>query len=586
MFLKVSRFKNGRTFLSAVEGYRDNGKVKQRTIQKFGFLDQLSQEFDDPVSHFKDVVVQMNAQNKKDPVLTLKIDPNATIPCESNLLNLGHVVLKRIYDQTGLPAFFSAQQKKLHCDFNLNQIFSFLVFSRILYPASKRATFENRKKFPHNYDFTLDDVYRALSFFDAYSDKIQECIWENTKEPYHRDTFVSYYDCTNYYFEIENNDDDVLDADGNIIKKGLRKRGPEKNHRPDPIVEMGLLMDSRSIPIAMDLFPGNESEKLSLRPILARVRNDYNVGRTVVVADRGLNTSDNIFYLSGINDTADSSRDGYVYGQSVRGADREFREWVTGPGYHHDDIIENGETIRFIHKSRKFGKAIKIERDGKRKHTVTIYQKQMAYYSEKYARKQKRDREKMIEKARSMIKDPGSYTRATSYGAAGYIQNLEFDKDTGEILTKDLVLNEERIREEEKYDGYYAIVTSEMELSDIEIRNIYRGLAKIEESFKITKSELHSRPVYVSTDEHIKGHFITCFVALTIIRMLEQRLKNRYPVGQIIQSLRDYVCTNIESNHYQCLYYDEIIKSCEEEFGLELNRKYITKEKIRRLSKY
>ncbi|MEI3327559.1 MAG: hypothetical protein V8R64_14360 [Thomasclavelia sp.] len=178
----------------------------------------------------------------------------------------------------------------------------------------------------------------------------------------------SYYDCTNYYFEIEYNDDDIIDENGEIIEKGMRKRGPEKNKRPDPIIEMGLLMDSSGIPMSYDIFPGNESEKTSLRPILKKTKADFGIERTIVVADRGLNTSDNIFYIAGFNNDENSKRDGYVYGQSVRGADKEFKKWVLDEkGYKTDIIDENNKKIAFTHKSRVYSKEIKITRDGKEK---------------------------------------------------------------------------------------------------------------------------------------------------------------------------------------------------------------------------
>ena len=188
--------------------------------------------------------------------------------------------------------------------YNFNKIFSLLVFSRILFPGSKKETFNNRQIFfePFN-KFELHDIYRALDYFASYKEDIETLLWKSTKDTYGRDVSRTYYDCTNYYFEINYNDEDLVDEEGNVIEKGYRKRGPEKNHRPDPIVELGLLMDATDIPLAYDLFPGNESEKLSLRPIVKRTKSKFGIQRTVVVADRGLNTSDNIYFLAGKNNT-------------------------------------------------------------------------------------------------------------------------------------------------------------------------------------------------------------------------------------------------------------------------------------------
>ena len=262
-------------------------------------------------------------------------------------------------------------------------------------------------------------------------------------------------------------DGDPVDAGGNKTAAKYRKRGPEKNHRPDPIIEMGLLIDRNGIPVAYDLFPGNESEKLHMRPIIDRVKNEFDDCRIIFVADRGLNTSDNIYWLNGDNRGDRNNRDGYVYGQSVRGADAEFKEWVLGGGYKSETIIDDvkGEVV-FKHKSRIHPKElhVNVTRPGSKKpakKTVRVDQKQMCYYSEKYAKKQKSDRDAMVARARDLISNPRKYDRITAKGSASYIKNIAFDKSTGEIIDgRDLTLDEEKIREEEKYDGYYAIVTS------------------------------------------------------------------------------------------------------------------------------
>ncbi|KXU50266.1 hypothetical protein HMPREF3037_01386, partial [Candidatus Stoquefichus sp. KLE1796] len=327
MFLKKSKYKNGRTFLSIVEAYRDeNGKPKQRLIQKIGYLDDFTDKYDDPIAHFTDVAKNMTDEAKNDSNISLAIDMNATIDDGYNLFNVGYLPFKYIYNELGINDFFINKQRNLNIDFSLSRNLQLLVFSRILFPASKKSTYENRNRFfaPFNDGITKDSIYKSLDYFYRYKEEIQALIWKNTKDTYSRDISKSYYDCTNYYFEIEYNDDDIIDENGEVIEKGLRKRGPEKNHRPDPIVEMGLLMDASGIPLAYDLFPGNESEKLSLRPLLKKTKADFEIQRTIVVADRGLNTSDNIYYLAGRNDKESNSMDGYVYGQSVRGADKEF----------------------------------------------------------------------------------------------------------------------------------------------------------------------------------------------------------------------------------------------------------------------
>lgn len=590
MFLKQVRYKNGRTFLSIVESFRDeNGKPKHRVVQKIGYLDQLYDQYADPIAHFTQLAKQMTIESKENLSISLNIDLNATIDDGFNLFNVGYLPYKYLFNELKLNDFFINKQRLLNIEYSLSKNLQLLVFSRILFPGSKKSAFDNKSRFfaPFDSGVTKDSIYHSLDYFYKYKDDIQKLLWKHSKEAYERDISKSYYDCTNYYFEIEYNDEDILDENGNIIEKGLRKRGPEKNHRPDPIVEMGLLMDASGIPIAYDIFPGNESEKLSLRPLLKRTKAEYCIERTIVVADRGLNTSDNIYFLAGKNDEK-KNQDGYVYGQSVRGADKEFKEWVlSGDGYKVDCIHENGQEIRFVHKSRTFAKEIKIIRDGKRKVKVNVCQKQMVYFSFKYLMKQRHDRNKMINKAKEIIKKPSGYTRATSYGAAGYINNIEYDKETGEIVTgKALSLNYEKIKEEEKLDGYYSIVTSEIELDDYEIRKIYRGLSKIEATFKISKSYFGTRPVYVWTREHIEGHFLTCFIGLVLVRLLERKLGYRYTVEQIIESTKRYNCINIDKNIYQFLYKDDVINTIGEVFKVDLNKKYEKREQIKKLLKY
>ena len=591
MFLKQTLNRQGRIFLSFVQGYRDeNGKSKQKTIENIGWLEDLKKQYDDPITHFKEIAKQKS--NEEVTNYTIKNLNTQKIDCNSKTKNLGYSIAKIIYKNLGLSSLLANYQKKSKIQYNLNDILSFLVYMRIIYPASKKATYENKDLLFEKYDFSLDDIYRSLSHLNNLKNDIQKVMWENTNETYERDTSTTYYDCTNYYFEIEYNDEDIFDYDeqGNvkldkdgipiINQKGLRKRGPEKNHRPDPIVEMGLLMDASFIPLSYDLFPGNESEKNSLIPIFNRTKNDFDLDRTIVVADRGLNTSDNIIQISGLTLEQSLKKNGYVYGQSVRGADDEFKAWVLNQDSYIIEKIkdDNGKEITFKHKSRIHPKKMyvirkdkgKTESGNKKRQSVLVDQKQMVYYSQKYADKQKRDK----------------YTKATSYGVSGYVNNLKFVKDTGVIANANLLsLNEEKIREEEKYDGYYSIVTSEENLSDIEIRNIYRGLSKIEETFKVTKSGLEDRPVWVSLAEHIQGHFLTCFIALVITRLIETRLKGKYSFKKIIETLRSYTSNHIEHDIYLQSFTNDVIKDLEKEFNIDLSRKYLTLSEIKKLFK-
>ena len=592
MYLKACPGYKGKIYLSFVQGYRDeNGKVKQKTVEKIGYLEDLKKLYEDPIKHFKEVAKQRNNEEITELVIknlntqTLSID-------DDNQKNIGYIIIKKLYQELGIKNFLNNKQKNLKIDYKLNDIFSLLIFSRILYPASKKETYEKRNAYFENFNFSEENMYRSLDYFKDYKEEIELLLWNQTKEKYKRDTSQTYYDCTNYYFEIEYNDEDIFNEKGNLIKKGYRKRGPEKNHRPDPIIEMGLLMDSTGLPIAYNLFPGNESEKLSLIPEIDRLKNKFNFERTIVVADRGLNCSDNIIRIAGTSLEMSLKKNGYVYGQSVRGADKEFKDWVLSGDYITDKINEDGTEITFTHKSRIHPKSMYVIREDKGKtkggnsikERITVDQKQMVYFSQKYADKQKHDRNMMIEKARDLVSNPAKYNKATSYGAANYVKNLKFLKSTGEIAdTSNLLIDEEKIKEEEKFDGYYSIVTSEEKLSDIEIRNIYRGLAKIENTFKVTKSNLESRPVYVWTPEHIEAHFLTCFVSLVIIRLLENELKNKYSTKQIIEALKNFTSSHIEHDIYKQNNFSEIIKQFSNIYSLNLEKKYRTLSEIRKI---
>ena len=588
MFLKKS-VSNGRVFLSFVQGYRENGKVKHKTIEKIGYLDELEKEYDDPIAHFKAVAKERNLATPSERKLEVSLNQRL-VDNASARKNLGYAIPKRIYSLLGIHTFLQNKQKHLNIEYNLNSIFSLLIYNRFLFPSSKKKAFDRRDFFFESYDFSLDDLYRSLDYFARYSESIQKYLHEKVCEIIGRDGELGYYDVTNYYFEIPYNDEDEYDDKGVLIKKGFRKKGPSKEHRPDPIVQMGLLMDSNGIPMAFNTFSGGDSEKTSLLPIIRRVKKDYGLKRIIAVADRGLNTSDNTAFLAGTNDDDSCGHDGYVYGQSVLSADKEFKAWVLNTeGYiHSKEVDKDGEEVIFTHKSRIYAKTIQLEnRQGKRSLKMTIYQKQMAYYSQKYAEKQKRERELVLKKARDLIANPGKYTRATSIGAAGYINNIKFVKETGEIPDGvKLSLKLERIAEEEKYDGYYSIVTSEKELSDQEIRDIYRGLWEIEESFKIIKSEFRARPIYLRTENHINAHFLICFVALLILRVLEYKLDKKYPVNRIRESLIQYSCSHLDQNYYLFDYRDEILQSFEKVFGLDLGNKIMTTSEIKKILQY
>jgi transposase len=336
---------------------------------------------------------------------------------------------------------------------------------------------------------------------------------------------------------------------------------------------MGLFMDTNGIPIRYGLFPGNTNDCETLVPLMSRMKREYGVERTIVVADRGLNTSGNIVYNI-------LHHDGYVYSQTIRGGNKDLKDYVLAEdGYR----LMNEEGYKI--KSRLYPRSINVKTAAGGMTKVTIDEKQVVFYSRTYDRKAKAERAPAIMKARDLVKNPSKYNKSNSYGAARFVKHLTFDKKTGEIITvgQAPAFDEAKLREEERFDGYYAIVTSEYHKTDAEIIEIYRGLWKIEESFRITKSDLETRPVYLSNEEHIQAHFLICFIALIFARVLELRLSNRFTITQISESLRRAAGTHLQDNYYVFDYRDEIIDAINEALGLSLTKKYLTLSEIKNI---
>ena len=593
LFIKKYKTPYGKTHCSIVDGYRVNGKIKHKTIKKYGHLEDLENLYDDPIKFLNDELIRLKKEFESK--VTATFDKKEFNTFDDDTFNIGYAYLKKIFQELNISNVLKNKQYSIDIKYCLSKACELLTYSRILNPGSIKYTYEHKNDFFEPFDLSLDDLYRSLKPLLDCKEDIFKTIWENTKDTYNRDASTSYYDCTNYYFEIEYDDEDILNDKGEIIKKGLRKRGPEKNHRPDPIVEMGLLLDKQGFPISYNLFSGNTSEKETLIPEIDNIKRRHNIEKVIVVADRGLNCSDNMIKMAGI-DLDKENRDGYIYGQSVRGADQEFKNWVLSGNYKTDKIIDDDDNeIIFKHKSRIYPKKMYIIREdkgltksgNKKKQTILVDQKQMVYYSQKYADKQKRDRQMVIEKAKDLIKNPSAYTKATSYGAAGYINNIKFDKETGAVSNgTELSLNEEKINEDAKYDCYYSIVTYEENLSDLELRNIYRGLAKIEETFKITKSEFNARPINVRLEDHIDAHFLICFISLVIIRILQNKINEKYSIKNLLEKMKNFKCTHETGNLYKFIGYKPEIQYLNRKLNLNLDMKYNTREEIKKILKY
>jgi len=556
----------GRKYLSIVRGYWDpeTKKVRHKNVESLGYLDELEKQYDDPVAHFKQVAAEMTRQETEasSPV-SITIRKNERLESGAgNRKNIGYAALSAIYHELGLDVFFNNRARTIKADYNVNAIMKLLIYSRILEPASKKHTFEKRGDYFEKFDFLLEDVYRCLTFADAFGRDLQLHLHKAVTKRYGRRTETVYYDVTNYYFEIDKQDD-------------LRKKGVSKEHRPDPIVQMGLFMDTDGIPLSYGLFPGNTNDCETLLPLLAETKDAYDIGRAIIVADKGMNTAVNIT-------SCILGNYGYVFSQTVRGGSKELKQYVLKQ----DGYKWMGEDYK--KKSRLYPREITVKvKDihGKEK-KVSVDEKQVVFYSRDYDKKAKADRAQTVQKARDMECNPAKYNRATSYGAAKYLKNLAFDKKTGEILIQGgqmPIFDEAKLAEEELYDGYYVIVTSEHKKSDDDIIDIYRGLWRIEESFRITKSDFDARPVYLSRQERINAHFLICFVALVIARLLQKRLGGKFSITSIANSLSKASCTRLEQNWYVQDHYDDLIIALKDELGVDLTRKYLQLADIKKI---
>ena len=566
MFLRKNVSKiTGKTHLAIVQGYRDiDGKNKHKTVLRVGYLEELKNEFDDPIAHFTAVAEAMNIEHRENNNITVTLNMNESIDRSSaNRKNYGHIVFSKIYHELKIDWFLKNARRHEGFKFNTDAIMRLLVFSRLLFPASKRATVLNKDMFFDQFNFSLDDVYDALTHFNKIAVRLQKHLHEKVTEQYGRKTDLVYYDVTNYFFEIDKQDE-------------LRKKGPCKEHRKKPIVQMGLLLDKLSLPISYKIFPGNTHDSQTLMPILTEIKKTFGVKRLVVVADKALNSGDNIAYNTILDD-------GYIYSKSVKGADKEFKDWAL------DDSGYRELTDRYKLKSILVPNAVvhvTVGMKGKKKikKEVRIPQKWIVFYSEKYAIRAKYKRDEAIAKALDMINNPAKYRRSFDYGAAGYIQKLKISKDTGEILNIEdkLSLDIEKIEEEEKYDGYSAIVTSEFNETDEYIVEMYRGLWHIEESFKVTKSVLETRPIFLRTDEHINAHFLTCFISFLIGRIVEMKLGGKYTIEKITETLRKVACSHLDQNVWVFDYADEVTDTMSAVFGTDIGRKLMKLQEIKK----
>lgn len=563
MFLQKIKQRNGRIYLAIRQGYRQDGKVKSKTVQSLGYLDELEKEFEDPIAHFKAYCDEQNALEKeKKQGVWIQIHPDEKIDKRTtNRKNIGSVAIVGIYSALGIESTLRSATRNTKTDYDLNAILRLLVVERILNPGSKISSFNNKDKYFFRSSFDKHDLYRALSVLAPLKSRVVSAINHSIEKASLRDMTSVYYDVTNYYFECE--------------PDGYRVRGCSKEHRPNPIVQMGLLQDKNALPLGYKLFPGNTNDCNTMLDVLADMKKDHGLRRVIVVADKGLNTSDNIAACV-------AKGDGFVYSQSIRGtkSSNELRDWVTSDeGY----CIQDGGDFKV--KSRQDTKTITIvDLEGQKK-TVNIETKTVAFWSRKYADKAHHEREIVIEKARKLAMSPAAYNASCNYGAAKYVRKDAIDLTTGELIDSSSVcaLDEQRIAQEQLCDGYYCLITSEYNMPDGDIIDIYRGLWRIEESFKVTKSDLESRPVFCSTQQHIEAHFLTCYIALVVLRLLQLKCEYRYSVATLAEELGAMCGSHLEGNWWRFDHRGDISDDICQMLGIDLVKKNLQLKDIKQL---
>ena len=555
MFLKLTPQRTGRVHLAIAQSYRVGKKGKTRTIKSLGYLDELKKEYTDPIAHFRAKAAQMTKAERESAAATeITIYPLKKIDKrKDNRKNIGCAIALAHYNALGIEATLRNATRRKSFAYDPNAILRLLVTERILNPASKLAAWNNKGAYFFRCDFSDDDVYRCLDFFCEMKDAVLTALNRAIKKAGRRDLSNIYYDVTNYYFEIDEEDD-------------FRKKGVCKKHRSDPIVQMGLLQDKNALPIAYKTFSGNTSDCLTMLPVLRDLKRDYGLGRVIVVADKGLNTSENIAACV-------LDKNGFVLSQSIRGtkSPEDLRKWVL-----EDSGYKANADNTFKSKSRLQDKIVHVLGSDEKMHDVAVSVKVVAFWSAKSAARARHKRAKVLDKARALVADPSAYTKATHHGAAKYVKNISFDKKTGEILEDagaKATLDLETIAKDEACDGYYCIVTSEEGLSDGEVIDIYQGLWRIEETFKITKSQLKARPVFVSLKDHIEAHFLICYIALVILRLIQQDTNFSHSAEAIINELKAMSGSNEEANWWLFDHRSDLSDELCASVGIDISKK-------------
>lgn len=528
-FLKKTNNKKG-TYLQIYESYYDPERKcgAHRSYKPIGYVHELQAGgIEDPISFFNEEVQKLNQEYKKKK----QSEKSRQISEESPEKLLGYFPLKNLNDSLGCKKYINLMQTATHFRFNVFDMMSALIYARAVHPCSKSRTYDEIiPKLFETYDFSLGQLYDGLEYIGSEYEKVIEIFNHQVSQKYPFDTSHTYFDCTNFYFEIDREDD-------------FRLKGPSKENKKEPIVGLGLLLDANQIPVGMKMYPGNESEKPVLRNIIDELkRRNHISGRTIQVADKGLNCFNNILH-------ALKSGDGYIFSKSVKTLPETEKTWVLLENDYTDVTDSKGEILYRIKECVDDFSYNYTDNEGHRK-TVKLTEKRIVTYNPKLAEKQKFEINKQVEKAKNLR---ACEAKKAEYGdSAKYVTFISADKKGQKTDGKVRVeLNEAAIEKAKQFAGYNMIVTSEIRMSASEIYAAYHNLWRIEESFRMMKSQLDARPVYLQKEDTITGHFLICYLVVLLTRLFQiYVLHDKYGTEEIFDFIRDYRVAQISERKY------------------------------------
>lgn len=566
------RTMNGYSYYSIIKDYTNiKGKRTTKIFEKLGNQKQVEERFgkDDTINKIKEYINELNNEDKEE-LLKREYNPNKRIaPGVKRQFNVGYLFLKKLYNQLKINDTCDSIQDKYQFHFDLNEILSYLVFARIIYPSSKLETFKQCQNFIEQPTFKLHDEYRALSYIAENMDYIQEQLFNNSKNVIKRNSKVIYYDCTNYFFEIDNEDD-------------LRKYGISKEHRPNPIVGMGLFMDGDGLPLSCNIYPGNQNEQKTLIPEESKIVDNFKLDDTKIIlcTDAGL-ASDEIKKYNIKDNRA------FVITQSLKKLKEEYKNQVfnkTGwriagdlKNVYNLETIENNEELKDKYYDTLFYKILETE-------TKSVKQDLIITFCFRYFDYNRNIRNSQIERAKKSI-ETNNVTRKgkNQNDYRRFIESTNSTKNGENAESTTYSINQNIIDEEEKYDGYYALTTN-LNGDITEIFKIVKGRWEIEESFRIMKSDFVARPINLSREDRIKAHFMTCFISLFIYRLLEKKLNYKYTTSQILSTLKNMTMVEQKGLGFEPIYErTDITDSLHELFNFNTDLELINYKKMKKI---